>query len=235
VLPDEIRTLFFQKRHNNVLVIVGSTADEMTSLGGAGNAPKTLQDFRQRLAQQYGDLAPEFETVYKVTSDADIASALMAVGRDTTFSSHMRAWARMTTAAGSDAYLYYFTHTPPHPRAAELKAFHASEIPYVFNVVPSSDPREAGYAYADADRMLADRMPSYWVNFITWQSEREGSARLACLRGRDGAISGTRHDDTCRESPAQTRARLPRTGAQQETVTTEGASPARKSVHPDIK
>ena len=167
VLPDEIRAIFAEKKHNNVPVIVGSTADEMTSLGGAGNAPKTLEEFRKRLTQQYGELAAGFENAYGVTSDADIVRALMAVGRDTTFSSHMRSWARMTTAAGSHAFLYYFTHTPPHPRAAELKAFHASEIPYVFNVVPSTDPREAGYAYTGTDRTLADAMSSYWVNFIT--------------------------------------------------------------------
>jgi para-nitrobenzyl esterase len=167
VLPDEIRTIFAERKHHNVPVIVGSTADEMTSLGGAGNAPKTLEEFRQRLTQQYGELAAEFETVYRVTGDADIVPALMAVGRDTTFSSHMRTWARMTVAAGSDAFLYYFTHTPPHPRAAELKAFHASEIPYVFNVIPSTDPREAGYTYTVTDRRLADAMSNYWVNFIT--------------------------------------------------------------------
>ena len=166
VLPDEIRTIFSNRQHNNVPVIVGSTADEMTSLGGAGNVPKTLEEFRKRMAQQYGDFAAEFETAYGVKTEADIAPALMAAGRDTTFSSHMRQWARATTAAGARAYLYYFTHTPPHPRAAQLKAFHASDIPYAFNVVPSNDPREAGFAYTDADRRLADAMSSYWVNFI---------------------------------------------------------------------
>jgi para-nitrobenzyl esterase len=167
VLPAEIRAIFAEKRHNNVPVIVGSTADEMTPFGGPENAPKSLEEFRMRLTQQYGELAGAFELAYGVASDADIVRALLAVGRDTTFSSHMRSWARMTTAAGADAFLYFFTHAPPHPRAAELRAFHACEIPYVFNVVPSSDPREAGYAYTDSDRALADAMSSYWVNFIT--------------------------------------------------------------------
>jgi para-nitrobenzyl esterase len=167
VLPDEIRAIFAKRQHNRVPVIVGSNADEMTSLGGAGNAPKTMQEFRARLTQQYGDLATEFEAAYGVQGEADIVPALLAVARDTTFSSHMRQWARATTAAGQKAYLYYFTHTPPHPRARELKAFHASEIPYVFNVVPSSDPREAGFVYTEADRRLADAMSDYWVNLIT--------------------------------------------------------------------
>ena len=50
---------------------------------------------------------------------------------------------------------------------AQLRAFHAGEIPYVFNVVPSRDPREAGFTYTDADRALANTMSSYWVNFVT--------------------------------------------------------------------
>jgi len=40
--------------------------------------------------------------------------------------------------------LYYFRHVPPSPRAKELKAFHAGEIPYVFNVVPSQIPARPG-------------------------------------------------------------------------------------------
>jgi para-nitrobenzyl esterase len=166
VLPDEIRAIFAEKKHNPGPVLVGSTADEMTSLGGEGNAPTTMEEFRKRLRQQYGELAAEFEAAYRVRNEADIVPALLAVARDTTFSSHMRNWARMTTAAGSKAYLYFFTHVSPHPRANELKAFHASEIPYVFNVVPSQDPREAGFAYSERDTALSNAMSNYWVNFI---------------------------------------------------------------------
>jgi len=118
------------------------------------------------IAQQYGELAGEFEKAYGVTGEADAAVALLASARDTTFSLHMRSWARATTAAGSKAYLYFFSHVPPHPRATALGAFHAGEIPYVFGVVPSSDPREAGFAYTDVDRRLADAMSSYWVSFV---------------------------------------------------------------------
>ena len=166
VLPDEIRTLFAERRHTHVPVIVGSNADEMTPFDAAGLVPRTMEEFRARLAAQYGELATAFDTAYGVAGDADIARASLEAARDTTFSSHMRNWARATVDAGSQAYLYYFSYAPPGPRAAELKAFHAGEIPYVFNVMPSSDPREGGYAYTDADRQLADAMSSYWVNFV---------------------------------------------------------------------
>jgi para-nitrobenzyl esterase len=166
VLPDEIKTLFAEKKHNNVPVIVGSNKNEMTSLSGTANLPKTMDEFRKRIVQQFGELAAEFERVYAVKNAADIAEAMLASSRDTVFSLHMRTWARRTVAAGSRAYLYFFSYAPPHPRAHELKAFHAGEIPYVFGVVPSSDPREAGFVYNDNDRRLADVMSSYWVNFV---------------------------------------------------------------------
>jgi para-nitrobenzyl esterase len=166
VLPEEIRTIFAEQRHHRVPVIVGSTADEMTSLGTAASLPRTAEDLRSRLRQQFGELADGFDEAYGVKREEDIGPAFLALGRDITFTSHMRQWARATVAAGARAYLYYFMHAPPHPRAHELKAFHASEIPYVFNVIPSADPREAGFNYRDEDRRLGDLMSSYWVNFI---------------------------------------------------------------------
>jgi para-nitrobenzyl esterase len=167
VLPYEIRDVFREKLQHKVPVLVGSNADEMTTLGGGTNVPKTIDELRKRVATQYGDLAAEFERAYDVKSEADIARALLAAGRDTTFSWHMRTWARHTVTAGQRAYLYLFSHVPPGPRASELRAFHASEIPYVFNVLGIGDPREAGFVYTDTDRRLADQMSSYWANFIT--------------------------------------------------------------------
>jgi para-nitrobenzyl esterase len=83
VLPDEIRSIFAKGQQNIVPAIVGSTADEMTSLGGASGAPKTLDALRARLQQQYGELAGEFETVYGVRSEADIAPARPSSKRST--------------------------------------------------------------------------------------------------------------------------------------------------------
>jgi para-nitrobenzyl esterase len=166
VLPDEVHNLFAKKKHNNVPVIVGSTADEMTSLISATQLPKTLDDYRRHMQIQFNDLAPEFEVVYGVKDEGDIARAVLASWRDTIFSVQMRTWARMTTTSGSDAYLYLFSHVPPSPRRTELGAFHASEIPYVFNVLTSGDSREAGFEWTEADRLLADRISSYWANFV---------------------------------------------------------------------
>jgi para-nitrobenzyl esterase len=168
VLPEEIRAIFAEKKENPGPVLIGSNANEMTSLGGgAGRGRASAGDFHARIAQTYGDMAKGFESAYNVDSEADYAEALLAVGRNTTFSLHMRAWARATVDANSRAYLYLFSHVPPSPRAKELRAFHASELPYVFNVLHFGDPREAGFAYTAVDDKLADEMSSYWANFVT--------------------------------------------------------------------
>ena len=166
VLPDEIRTMFARRRHNDVPVIVGSNANEMTSLGGAALAPKSMDEYRTRIAQQYGEQAGEFDAAYGVKGASDIADAVLGAARDVTFALHMRTWARMTVAAGSKAYLYSFSHVPPHPNSAQLRAFHAGELPYVFNALAFGDPREAGFAYTEVDRRLTDQMSSYWTNFV---------------------------------------------------------------------
>jgi para-nitrobenzyl esterase len=82
-----------------------------------------------------------------------------------------RLFAERQTALGKHAYWYFFTHEPPlEPGVRDLKATHATEIPYVFNnltaprVIPDlSSPRLA--AASEGDRALAEQISSYWANF----------------------------------------------------------------------
>jgi para-nitrobenzyl esterase len=82
-----------------------------------------------------------------------------------------RLFAERQTAIGKRAWWYVFTHEPPvEPGVRDLKATHATEIPYVFNnlvaprTIPDiSSPRMA--AASETDRALADMISSYWVNF----------------------------------------------------------------------
>jgi len=162
VLPEDVRSTFASKRQSSVPVIVGSNANEWTTLSNPAQFPKTLDAYHKYLDAQFGDGAKEVETAYPVRSDADIADAMLSIGRDRTFTLEMRTWARMVTASGQHAYLYQFTHVPPSPRAKEWGAYHASEISYVFGNL-----RSPSFAYTDIDRKLSDEMSQYWVNFAT--------------------------------------------------------------------
>jgi para-nitrobenzyl esterase len=160
VLPDTVRDLFAQKKQNNVPVLIGSNANEWTTLSSPAQFPRTMDAYRKRVETQYGAAVKDYDAVYPAKTDADIAEALLAAGRDTTFTLEMRTWARMVTASAKPAFLYQFTRVPPGPNPA-WGAYHAAEIQYAFNNVGARP-----WA-TDIDRRLADQMSSYWVNFAT--------------------------------------------------------------------
>jgi para-nitrobenzyl esterase len=169
VLPDEVRVIFTEKRHNRVPVIVGSNAAEMTTLTNPATVPKTLEDYRKRVTTQYGEGIKEFDALYPAATDADVRDAWLGSLRDAGMTLQMRTWARLTTAAGNRAYLYWFSHVAPHPDAKSLGAYHASEIAYVFaNLLRN-------WSYTDVDRRVAEMMSSYWSNFaITGDPNGQG-------------------------------------------------------------
>ena len=162
VLPDEIRNIYAQGKQNSVPVIVGSNANEMSSLTVPASVPKTVDEYRKRTAAMYGKMMDAFEALYPTKSDADVAGAYLGGLRDATFTLQMRTWARMTTAGHQKAYLYFFSHVPPNPNSKDLGAYHAGEIAYVFNNLNRENS-----LLTDADQKLADMMTSYWVNFAT--------------------------------------------------------------------
>lgn len=159
VFTDEIYNLYAQGKHNRVSVIVGSNADEATAF--AGSLPPSTQANVQAMAKgKYGELLDQFLKVYPITSDSDARSALLHSLRDELFTWEMRTWARFMHKAGDKAYLYYFSRVPPRPEASTLGAYHAAEIPYVFDnlaLVP--------WEQQPVDRQIAKVMSGSWVNF----------------------------------------------------------------------
>jgi hypothetical protein len=49
---------------------------------------------------QFPGMAKELDAVYPVRTDADIADAMLGLGRDATFTLEMRTWASLVTAGG---------------------------------------------------------------------------------------------------------------------------------------
>ena len=170
VLPDTVRAIFAQKKQNDVPVLVGSNANEWTTLSSPATFPKTLDDYRRRIAAQYAGFEKEIDAAYPVKSDADIAEAMLGMGRDTTFTLEMRTWARMVSAGGKKAFVYFFSHVPPSPNAKTWGAYHASEISYVFGTLKNRD-----WPYTETDFTLSEKMAGYWTNFAATGDPNGGS------------------------------------------------------------
>jgi para-nitrobenzyl esterase len=158
VLPVDIRQIFAEHKQNKVPVMIGSTANEMTTITSAASLPKTLPEYRKRIETQYGEMAKQFETLYSVKIESDIADAILGSARDAGWTLEMRTWARMQVAAGSRAYLYQWSYTVPNPRPG-LAAYHGSEIEYVFSNL------WLPWKYTDVDRRVAEYTSTYWSNF----------------------------------------------------------------------
>ena len=142
-------------------ILTGMTAEEMTGLNPQFGK-FTPAAFAGQLGR-YGALSADFGKVYPAASDAEANEAFAAISRDRGLAS-MGQWAdqRLKTSR-QPIYAYLWTHTEPGPDAARYRAFHSSEIPYVFSTLGASPERP----FVDKDRALADLLGNYWVNWVT--------------------------------------------------------------------
>jgi carboxylesterase type B len=69
----------------------------------------------------------------------------------------------LESAAGQHAYLYQFNRVVPGKGADALGAFHALEVPYVFNTF--DDVLWRWLPVTQTDRNLSWAMETYWTNF----------------------------------------------------------------------
>jgi para-nitrobenzyl esterase len=169
VLPEDVATIFAKGNQNDVPLIVGYNSDEGTTLAPQAANLKAMM-FAGGVNQRYGSHAEQMLKIYPAGSDEQAVTSFYSAYRDQAFGWEMRAWARMSTKTGHQpAYLYYFSRRPPGPQSANLRAFHAAEIAYVFGTFVWPFPWE------DTDQKLSDAITSYWVNFAATGNPNGGS------------------------------------------------------------
>ena len=161
VLPKQPYEIFAAGKQNAVPSLLGFNQDEGTTLGVSSMVPPNEFMYRGNVRQLYGDLADDYLAVYP---PVDLYQACLDGFRDYWFGWQAVAWARMTHDAGQKAYVYQFAHSPPgkRKRKKELRAYHAGEVPYVFNNV-----QLFGSKATVADYELADLVSSFWASFAT--------------------------------------------------------------------
>jgi para-nitrobenzyl esterase len=163
-LPHQIVEIFDRGEQAHVPLIAGFNSGEIKSMRALlPRAPATPAAYESEIRKRYGDLAPAFLKLYP---GSNIAASMLATVRDAIFG-----WAaeRMVRKQAADvpAYLYLFDHDYPATHKQGLRAFHASEVPFVFGQVgpgaklPPNWPRPDG---AD-DVAMSDAMMNYWTSF----------------------------------------------------------------------
>jgi len=148
---------------NKVLLFAGYNEGEIRSLRFLlPPPPADAAAYTREIRARYGDLADAFLRRYPAGTMAD---SMLATTRDALYGWSAERLAAAQTARGAPSWLYYFDHGYPATDAAGLRAFHGSEIPFVFGTLwttpswwprPPRDGREQG---------LSDAMLAYWASF----------------------------------------------------------------------
>lgn len=171
VLPKNVGTAFASGKFNSVPTLFGYNTDEGTLFFPDDPQPTVwLEDFPRpdegaSRADQAKALRPIFsdktETLldlYSVSDAATFESAGTQWMGDEIFGVNVRFATRQNEAAGQPAFLYIWSRVPASDRQT-IGAFHAAEIPFVF------DTHEPILEQTDDDKILTRKMVKYWTNF----------------------------------------------------------------------
>ena len=124
--------------------------------------PASPEAYANDIRARYGDLADSYLRLYP---PRDLEQTQLAATRDVVFGWAAERLVRKQAAIGQASFLYYFSHDYPSAAAANLSAFHASEVPFVFGTfdgIPAGWPVIPDTA---EERRVSGAMLDYWATF----------------------------------------------------------------------
>jgi para-nitrobenzyl esterase len=196
-LPANPYTVFSEGNEAPVPLLTGWNEDEGSTFPHA----KSLALYQEWVRKKYPDIADRVLELYPARTDDEAKTANKQVVRDALFAWGPWSAARLHARNGRPTYLYHFNHPQPLrsrvvydeiDTAAGLGTFHSSEYPYLFGTldVLTRD-------WTNADRMIADRLQSYWVAYAyggspnapglpRWPSFNEAADTIMYLGDKSG-------------------------------------------------
>jgi para-nitrobenzyl esterase len=165
VLPEEPAFTYAAGRQASVALMVGSNANE-GSVFTAALPFQTVAAYSAVLKARYGNDADKVFAMYPAYFPFQIRPQTNRLLTDSMFLSSARRLARAQASRSAHTYLYHFTRVSLYAQLYGLGAYHAAEIPYVFNtidLVAATLPT----AYNQKDRDLARTMSGAWVRFAS--------------------------------------------------------------------
>lgn len=161
VLPTSPAEIYASGQQHDVPILVGSNADE-ASLALALPPEVDVDEYRSSAHETYGELAERFLELYPGDTPAQALESSMQAQTDSIMTRAMLQWVQSQTQSGeADAYLYFFTHTPPEKGLQRYGAYHGAEVAYAYDNLGADHDAD----YTEADYLLRDQMSGYWVAF----------------------------------------------------------------------
>lgn len=124
--------------------------------------PADAAAYTNEIRTRYGELADAFLARYPAEN---IPESMLATTRDAMYGWTAERLVVKQTALGAPSFLYYFDHAYPAADEADLHAFHAAELPFVFGRISQTPPRWPAIPQTPQEQQLSDAMASYWATF----------------------------------------------------------------------
>ena len=175
VLPRQLVDVFDRGEQAPVPIVAGFNSGEIRSLRFlAPPMPRNGKAYQLQIRDRYTDLADEFLRLYP---SARLEESILATTRDALYGWTAERLVRKQTALGQPAFLYLFDHGYPAAEKAELHAFHAAELPYVFGTAAHTPPLWPKVPSTPVETKLSNAMLDYWASFVrTTEPSAEGHA-----------------------------------------------------------
>ncbi|HEY5759986.1 MAG TPA: carboxylesterase family protein [Steroidobacter sp.] len=163
ILPRQLVDTFDRGEQARVPLIAGLTSGEIRSLRFLlPPLPASAETYANDVKARYSDLADDYLRLYP---PRDLEQTQLAATRDAVFGWASERMMRNQAAIGQESFLYYFDHDYPSAAAANLSAFHASEVPFVFGTFEALPAGWPAIPNTPGERQLAAAMLDYWTSF----------------------------------------------------------------------
>ena len=163
ILPRQIVEAFDHREQAAVPLMAGFTSGEVRGLRFLlPPLPASPEAYANDITARYRDLSAEYLRHYPAR---DLDQTQLAAARDVIFGWAAERLVRNQVAVGQPAYLFYFDHDYPNAAAADLTAFHASDVPFVFGTIKQTPPGWPAIPDTRSEREFAGAMLDYWSSF----------------------------------------------------------------------
>ena len=146
-----------------VPLMAGFTSGEVRGLRALlPPLPASPTAYENDIRARYSDLADAYLRLYP---PRDLEQTQLVATRDVVFGWAAERLVRKQAAIGQPSFLYYFSHDYPSAAAADLTAFHASEVPFVFGTFGSTPAGWPMIPDTTDERRFSGAMLDYWATF----------------------------------------------------------------------
>ena len=163
VLPDQPLTLFRSRQTAQVPLLTGFNAREIPTLEFLmPPVPADAATYEQMIRDRYGDLAERFLALYPAD---DLRRSGETAAGDALFGWTVLSAAKAQVGNGLPVHVYFFDHGYPEADDRDLHAFHACELPYVFDTMRQSPPAWPKAPDTPEEAEITRIIGDYWTGF----------------------------------------------------------------------